>query len=84
MNNILKKMEKKILNNKLQINIFKEYCLFLQTLYLNNYSIDYLKYAKMLDNANIIEPKSKEEWLTYQYFKGNLIELINKLEKKSK
>ena len=81
----LERMEKIIINNKLEINLFKEYCLFLQTLYINDYPIDYLKYAKILDNANIIEPKSKEEWLAYQYFKGNIIELINKLEnKKSK
>lgn len=74
-------MENKIMNNKLSITIFKEYCLFLQTLYINDYPIDYLKYAKVLNNTDIMEPKSKEDWLTYQYFKGNIIELINLLEK---
>ena len=74
-------MENKIMNNKLSITIFKEYCLFLQTLYINDYPIDYIKYAKVLNNTDIMEPKSKEDWLTYQYFKGNIIELIHILEK---
>ena len=81
----LERMEDRIMDYKLSINLFKEYCNFLQKLYNEKISIDYLKYAYLLDNANVLEPKYQNEWLTYQYYKGNIKELINTLEnKKSK
>lgn len=83
--NYLEELEDNIKNFKLQICLFKEYCKFLQEIYQKNLSINYLKYAHLLDDANVYEPCCKEEWLAYQYYKGNLKALIYKLEnKKSK
>ena len=77
----LERMEDRIMDYKLNINLFKDYCVFLQTLYKENYEIDYLKYAYLLNDANVIKPESQKDYLMYQYFKANILALIHKLEK---
>ena len=77
----LERMEDRIMDYKLNVSLFKEYCDFVQQLYKENYEFDYSKYIYLLHCANVIEPTNQRDYLIYQYYKGNIDNLFYKLEK---
>ena len=80
----LEKMEDRIMDYKLDYSLFKKYCDYFINLYSLKLEIDYLKYAYLLSDANVIEPNNQKDLLELYEYKYKIKNIVKELEEQKK